>query len=446
MKRAAGISVAVAIMCAVGCVRPVQEPDPTRISPSQQLEVRMGWLEQHHALLLDMMRRHDVAMWIVVNEEFHDDPLTQFVAPPLPYVGGRDLFVFIDAGEDGLRRVAITGFADENVRRFFESPSEPRPAKEVLPELIAEHQPATIALSIGGHRGVTRSLTLSSYEWLSEISGPETSARFVSAADLIEEYLDTRIPEELEWYRSAVELTAELNRGVFSNEVLVPGTTTIGELRRWLLDRYAEHGVEPWFLPDFRVQRKGWDPPTSRGFLAVAPDSTVVERGDLLHVDMGFNLMGLATDWQKMAYVLREGELAPPDGLQVALARTNQLQDAVCRLSRPGKSAGEIYQEVMAAMDNEGIEAQVYSHPLGNQGHGLGPSIDFRTAEREDAEEREAKALRAGSYFAVELNTSSEVPEWDGQTVWIMEEDPAFLTDQGWQFFVPRQEAFFLIE
>jgi Xaa-Pro dipeptidase len=437
---------AVAFVLGLGCVQPAQEVRVTRVPPSQQLEIRKGWLEVRHAMLLDMMRRHDVAMWIVVNEEYHDDPLTQHVAPPLPYGGGRDLFVFIDAGEAGLRRVAITGYADEHVRQFFESPEDPRPAKEVLPELVAEHEPATIALSIGGRRGVTRSLTLSSFEWLSEILGPETSTRFVSAADLIEQYLNTRIPEELEHYRWAVELTAELSRRVFSNEVIVPSTTTVGDLRRWLLDRYAEHGVEPWFLPDFRVQRKGWAAPMSRGFLAVAPDSTVIERGDLLHHDMGFNHMGLATDWQKMAYVLREGETDVPDGLQAALARTNQLQDVMCRLSRPGKPAGLVYREVMAAMEEAGIEAQVYSHPLGNHGHGIGPSIDFRTGEREGAEELRAMALRAGSYMAIELNTASDIPEWDGQKVWIMEEDPAFLTDQGWQFFVPRQESFFVVD
>ena len=38
------------------------------------MEVREGWLEQRHAILLDMMRRHGVGMWIIVNEEFHNDP------------------------------------------------------------------------------------------------------------------------------------------------------------------------------------------------------------------------------------------------------------------------------------------------------------------------------------------------------------------------------------
>ncbi|HEY3586817.1 MAG TPA: Xaa-Pro aminopeptidase, partial [Myxococcaceae bacterium] len=39
---------------------------------SEQIRIREDWLTRRHALLLDMMRRHGVGMWIVVNEEFHD--------------------------------------------------------------------------------------------------------------------------------------------------------------------------------------------------------------------------------------------------------------------------------------------------------------------------------------------------------------------------------------
>ena len=46
----------------------VPETEGTRLlPPSEQLEVREGWLETRHGLLLDMMRRHDIDMWIVVN-------------------------------------------------------------------------------------------------------------------------------------------------------------------------------------------------------------------------------------------------------------------------------------------------------------------------------------------------------------------------------------------
>jgi Xaa-Pro aminopeptidase len=145
-----------------------------------------------------------------------------------------------------------------------------------------------------------------------------------------------------------------------------------------------------------------------------------------------------------MAYVLREGESEPPAGLRAALARTNRLQDALCRAARPGRAAGEVYAEVMAEMEKLGIVAQVYSHPLGAHGHGLGPSIDFRAAKEGDAD-RQAKRLRPGSYLAVELNTRSAVPEWEGQEIFVMEEDPAWLSDAGYVFFRPRQERFDLI-
>jgi len=416
------------------------------LAPSDQLEVRETWLETRLGLLLDMMRRHGIEMWIVVNEEFHDDPLTEFVAPPEVYVGNRDVFVFIDGGDAGLRRVAITGFASEHLRRFFENPEEPRPAKEVLPELFSEHDPQAIALSIDGRRGVTRSLTKASFEWLSEIMGEEASSRFVSAGDLIEEYLDTRIPAEFEHYLVAVELTEELGRRAFSSEVIVPGETTVGDVRWWLLDRYWQYGVDPWFPPDIRVQGAGAENPTSRGFLAVAPDDTVIERGDLLHLDIGFTYMGLNTDWQKMAYVLREGEDAVPAGFENALSKANTLWEFLSRESQPGDPAGEVYAETMAEMEKLGIEAMIYSHPLGNHGHGLGASIDFRAAKKEDADEWQSKRLREGSYIAIEFNIADEIPEWDNQKVWIMQEDPAYLTADGWKLFVPRQSAIYLID
>jgi Xaa-Pro dipeptidase len=448
VKISAGAAVCLAVlMTACGDVATAPQPQTVQmLPPTRQMEVRENWLEQRHAALLEMMRRHGVGMWIIVNEEFHNDPLTEFVAPPEVYVGGRDVFVFIDAGDAGLRRVAITGFASERVRKFFESPEEPRPAKDVLPELLAEYDPQTIALSIDGDRGVTRSLTKSSYEWLSEIVGAEATARFVSAAPLTEEYLDTRIPAEFEHYHLAVELTEELGRRAFSDEVVQPGITTVGDIRNWLMDQYWLHGVQPWFPPDVRVQRAGVEMPTSRGFLAVAPDGMVIQRGDLLHLDIGFTYMGLNTDWQKMAYVLREGETEAPPGFQAGLDDASALWEVLSRVSKPGKPAGEVYTETMAEMEALGIEAMIYSHPLGNQGHGLGASIDFRSANRENAEERQAKLLREGSYIAVEFNVAAEIPEWDGQKVWIMQEDPAYLTPEGWKHFVPRQTSLYLID
>lgn len=431
-------------LVALGPLAAARDGSEPRLLPwSQQIALREAWLPKRYDLMLRIMRANGVGMWVVVNEEFHDDPLTEYVAPPRPYTGGRDIFVFLDAGEKGLRRVAITGFAEETVQRFFESPDEPLPPDKVLPQLYAQYKPAKIALSFGGQRGVTRSLTLSSYQLLSKILGAEATSHFVPAEPLMEEFLDTRLPEEFDTYKTLVELTDDITRRALSNDVITPGKTRVGDIRNWLYDQLWANSVGTWFQPDIRVQRKGSASGMSRGFLAVAPESTVIERGDIVHIDFGINYMGFSSDWQKNAYVLQPGENEPPAGLRRALSNTNALQDALMlRAGRPGRPAGEVYRRTMKEMEEKHIESQIYSHPLGNQGHGLGAAIDYRSAQKVD---NAAKRLRLGSYISIELNTVTPVPEWGGQKVFVMEEDPAYLTEEGFKFFVPRQEQFYLV-
>ena len=413
---------------------------------SEQIAVREGWLVKRHELLLPMMRRHDVDMWIVVNEEFHNDPLTQYVAPPRPYTGNRDIFVFVDGGPEGLKKFAITGYIEENLGRFFEAPTgEPLPAAATLKALYDRWQPKTIALGNGGSRGQTRSLGDDSQRFIAEAMGPEAVAKFVPAAPLVIEYLDTRLPEELEHYRAAVVVTEEIVRRALSADVITPGRTTVGDVRKALYDMLWAAGVGTWFQPDLRVQRAGEENSTSRGFLAVAREGVVIQPGDLVHIDFGITYMGFDTDWQKMAYVLKPGETAAPAGLQAALRNTNTLQDALMlRHARPGLTGGAVFSATMAEMQERGIEAMIYSHPLGAQGHALGASIDFRSAQRANPS-AQALTLRPGSYMSIELNTATPVPEWGGKKVFVMMEDCAYLTPDGYRFFVPRQEAFYLI-
>ncbi len=415
---------------------------------SAAIAEREGWLVKRHGLLLDLMRRHGVSMWIVVNEEFHNDPIVEFIAPPRPYAGNRDFFVFVDAGgTTGLRKFSITGYPEENLRRFFDPMIEGRNPAKMLTQLDQEFHPKTIALAMEGNRGVTRGLTHATYQLISEAVGPDGAKRFVSAADLIEEYLDTRIPEERATYTTLVSLTDEITKKALSNAVITPGQTTVGDVRRWLYDELGRHSVGTWFQPDLRVQRRGGNAAeigkhaATPGAPGPALEGTVIERGDVVHLDFGISYMGLNSDWQKMAYVLKPGERAVPPGLVKAMANTNALQDAVMvTCSRPEKPNTEVYDCAMEEMAKRGIEAMIYSHPIGNQGHGLGAGISYGSEGS-----RASKPLRLGSYISIELNTATPVADWDGQKVYVMMEDDAYLTDAGWKFFRPRQEAWYLI-
>ena len=422
----------------------LSQPLPKLLTVREQQEVREGWLKKRlDTLLLPMMRRQKIDMWIVVNEEFHPDPVTAYIAPPLVYVGRRDFFIFSDRGGDKLDRVALVRYPEEHLKYFFQV--ENPPGKDIpatLRRIVDERKPKTIALNMGGTRGVTTGITYDSYKYLAETLGADYASRFVSAAPLIVEYMDTRLPEELETYRTAVALTDMLTQRAFSNEVIKPGRTTAGDVRWWWLQQVNNLGLDVWFQPDIRIQRQSQETSKTQQFLSVAEESEVIKRGDVIHIDCGLNYMGLSTDWQKMGYVLREGEKDVPEGLKKALTNTNRLQDALFTHIKPGAKGFEVYDATMADMKSMGIEAMIYSHSIGNQGHALGASVDFRRPTTGAPLE---PPFREGSYTSIELNTSTPVPEWGGQKVTIMMEDDAYLTSDGMKWFRPRQTAFYVI-
>jgi Xaa-Pro aminopeptidase len=414
---------------------------PKLLTQREQMDVREKWLMKRlGSMLLPMMKRHGIEMWIVVNEEFNSDPVTPHITPPIPIVGRRDMFLFIDRGQR-IERIAMVRYDEERLRGHyrFVMPARDKFGEE-LKKIVDERNPKTIALNIGGSRGQQSGLSHDSYKFLAESLGVENEKKFVSAANFLTEFFDTRIPEELEHYRNAVLATDVITRRAFSNEVITPDKTTVGDVRWWMLEQVNKLGLTVWFQPDLRIQRQRSAAELTGQFLSTAKESDVIQPGDLLHVDFGLDYMGLSTDWQKHAYVLKPGEKDAPEGLKAALKNTNRLQDAMFAVARPGMTGAAVYEKTMAEMKRQNIEAMIYSHPIGTHGHGLGPSIDFRGTIGGGG-----NTIILGSYMSIELNTSTVVPEWGGQKVTIMAEDDAFMTDLGYQFIRPRQTEFYLI-
>lgn len=416
-------------------------PMPKLLTQREQADVREQWLQKRlGSLLLPMMKRHGIEMWIVVNEEFKSDPVTPHIVPPIPIVGRRDLFIFIDRGER-IERVAMLRYNEERLKNHYRMllPARDKFGEE-LKKLVDAANPKTIALNIGGSRGQQSGLSYDAYKFLAETLGPENEKKFVPAANLLIEFFDTRLPEELEHYRTAVLATDVITRRAFSNEVIKPGKTTAGDVRWWMLQQLNDLGVDTWFQPDLRIQRQAATTGTTGQFLSTASESDIIQPGDLIHVDFGLNYMGLSTDWQKHAYVLKPGEKDAPAGLKAALKNTNRLQDIIFQIARTGMTGTEVYEASMAECKKQNLNCMIYSHPLGAHGHGLGPSIDFRGNIGGGANK-----IINGSYMSIELNTSTEVPEWNNQRVTIMAEDDAFMTETGYKWFRPRQTEFYLI-
>ena len=415
---------------------------PRLLSQREQMDVRETWLKKRlDTLLLPMMQRNGIDIWIVVNEEFHSDPVTEHIVPPIPIVGRRDYFIFIDRGGK-LERYAIVRYLEERLKNHYTVLNPPRAEMAAtLKKLVDERAPKTVALNYGGTRGQQNGLTHDGYLNLVETLGAENQKKFVPAAKLLTEFFDTRLPEELEHYRQAVLATDVITRRAFSNEVIKPGKTTVGDVRWWMMQQINNLGLTTWFQADLRVQRQSKETGTTQQFLSVADESVVLERGDLIHVDFGLIYMGLSTDWQKHGYILKSGEKDAPAGLKAALKNTNRLQDIMFGFARAGMTGTEVYDATIAECKKQGIDAMIYSHPIGAHGHGLGAAIDFRRGGVGGDVER----LRLGSYTSIELNTSTNVAEWNNQRVTVMGEDDAVMTESGFQFVRPRQTEFYLI-
>ncbi len=158
--------------------------------------------------------------------------------------------------------------------------------------------------------------------------------------------------------------------------MVAPGTTTADDVAWWIRQRFHDLGVEPWFQPSVLAQRAGLPLLDERGLPSGGvPGDAPVEPGDLLHCDVGLLSLGLHTDTQRNAYVLRPGETAAPAGLVDSLRVGNRMQDLTTAALVVGRTGDEVLAAARAAAAAEGIDGDVYSHPVGYHGHGAGPAI-----------------------------------------------------------------------
>ena len=76
-----------------------------------------------------------------------------------------------------------------------------------------------------------------------------------------------------------------------------------------------------------------------------------------------------------MAYVLRRGETGPPAGLVRAWERGLEMQDILIGSFAEGRTGNEILKAALDEARSRGIDAMVYTHPIGLHGHAAGPPI-----------------------------------------------------------------------
>ena len=90
-----------------------------------------------------------------------------------------------------------------------------------------------------------------------------------------------------------------------------------------------------------------------------------------------------------------------------------------------------------------GIDASIYSHPLGFHGHGAGSAIGFW--DNQNGDERGAYAIRPNTTWSIELTSYLAVAEWGGQRVDFRAEEDAWFDGKTVHFLDGRQTELTLI-
>ena len=427
-----------------------QAPRPMP-SMREQAAIQQEWLRLRlDRVLPKLMRKHGVAMWLVICREYNEDPVFfSLVSPTVFAARRRTMYVFFDRGEEkGVERLALGGGSNGGLYTVYRDPEVE--GREIygegqwalLKKLIEERKPATIAIDVSHTHAFSDGLSSAEREKLEATLGPEYLKRLVRAENLPLEYVSIRLPEMLPVYRQMMETVHSLIARAFSNDVITPGKTTNEDVVWWLRQRVNDLGLATWFQPSVRVQKPG-----KAGVSLLAEDAPVViERGDVLHVDFGVTAMRLNTDTQHMGYVLREGETDVPAGIKKALANANRLQDILMERMKPGRSGNEVLTDALAAMKAEGIKGSIYTHPIGDHGHGAGPLIGLWDRQQ-GVPGRGDVPLIPGTWFSIELSATTAIPEWGGKELWIGQEEDAVLDESGRASWVlKRQTEYHLVK
>ena len=416
----------------------------------EQAVLRQAWLQERlDSVLPRLMREHGVELWAVAMREYNEDPVFRALVSPQTFAARRrTIYLFHDRGPDqGVERIALGG-TDQgglyNAVRGTSPAPDGRPQElwgraqwDLFADMVRERNPRTIAVNISQTHNFADGLAAGEWEQMQDALGVELGRRVIRAELLPIDYLAIRVRGMEPVYRHMQELVHEIISVAFSSRVIIPGVTTTEDVVWWMRQRVNDLGLGTWFQPSVSIQRRGEE-------VAESPPPVIL-RGDVLHCDFGITALGLNTDTQHMGYVLREGENDAPDGLKQALRNGNRLQDVLLAEMRPGRTGNEMLMAALAKMRDVGIEGTIYTHPIGDHGHGAGPLIGLWDRQT-GVPGRGDVPIRAGTWHSIELQASTSVPEWDGQRVRMMLEEEAELTPEGtMRWVLERQERLHLV-
>jgi len=394
-------------------------------------------------LLPAAMQAAGADAWVVICRENANDPLALHVGGE--NAGGQAAFLFFL--KDGrVSSLAITppgeatALKDIGLHDAYQVMERDANLWAAVAEALRERGATAVAVNCSA-RAVADGLSHTQRRELEAALGAGWPGRLVSSEELVLTWLAVKLPEEVAVMREAARLTERLLHEAYAT--VMPGQTTDADVARFLKGRMRELGVGDAWAPD---QNPNVNSGPDRGHSHST--GKIIVPGDVIQIDFGILVHGVwCSDLQRFAYVLREGEAAPPPEIRRYWQNAVQGHRRVLAALRPGARGFEVdrvQREWMAAQGSLPVPWGT-GHPVGYWAHDAGPMLTGGQPDRTPAGDA-LRVIAPGMVFA-----------YDGFFCWPIEhqgrpatktisvEEMAVVTATGAEYLIPPQEDLILI-
>jgi Xaa-Pro aminopeptidase len=342
-------------------------------------------------------------------------------------------FIFGRGGE----RIAILGRYDAPPIRdsgvFTEVIAYDEGIQRPLIDALARLNPGAIGLNYSVDDKTADGLTHGMWLLLNDLlRDTPYLGRFTSAGPLLGKLRARKTPSEVARIRAAIATTEEIV--ALTAAQIRPGTSE-AQIGAFVHAQFRERGLpSAWAWDGCPIVNSG---PNSAIGHSHPSESILVEPGHLVHIDLGVQQDGYCSDIQRMWYVRRPGEDAPPPVVQRAFATVLQAIDAGAAALKPGVRGWEIDEIAREVIVDAGYDEykHAFGHGLGRACHDGGTLLGPRWPRYGATPEG---VVEAGNVYTLELGVVTEAG-------YVGVEEDVLVTEAGCEFLSTRQRELMLI-
>lgn len=393
-------------------------------------------------LLPNLMQETGIDMWVIITREYNEDPIIKTLLPPT-WLNARRRTILVfnyDNNTNKVESAAISRYNfGENIPSIWDKEKTPNQF-EALYNYISKKNPNKIGLNYSENFALVDGISKTDFDLFYNNAPEKIQNKVVSAEKLGIRWIETRTEKEKNIYSQLVKITHDIIKEAFSSDVIKPGKTTTDDVVWWMREKVLDLNLKTWFHPTIDVQRN-----EQSDLYAFDGKSKydIIQPGDLVHCDFGITYLTLNTDCQQIAYVLKNGEENAPNFLSNALKEANRVQDIFTDQFELYKTGNEILKTSLNLAIKEGLNPQIYTHPLGTFGHSAGTTLGMWDSQNGVPHTGDVP-MSYDTVYAIELNNLTYIEDWK-KDVRIMLEEAGLFEKNGFRYVNGRQEDIILI-